>query len=614
MNHQIAQFIFKLRHNISLDSDVNLAEWELQSFLPNAFLEPITSFETLSRQEVLLSRFEGLAAPNSYSRKFGVQGYKTFINLSSLLILVRKLSFVQNIYCIVEYEEQICSFINNCKSILGNVLHYEVVGESLIICAIPHFTLIELSDVVARRAKNAIDTTERLQLMLSGLLNTSKNAKSLKIAEEALKAQNTTSHLSHDIHYYKAKFFPRLVRSTLNICSQKLGGSNHRVIDCFSGSGTTLLEAAILGMPSIGIDIDPLSVLIANSKLEVLQISSSLFNDEISIILEVLQNKTIENLELFTKNKNTSNLDTIIFPIWLMKNRKMSQEIADNLISEIQLVRYAIAVASPRFKDIFQVLMSDAIARKIKMRFLGTGVGRFSLSFTKKSIPDSFTNSAQKYICSLAAVEWLKQTIHLTFSKAHAVNGDARKLEPELGLFDILLTSPPYLPAASGRESYAKARMPSLLALGMKTHEDVDILVDDSIGSMIDSSVNMDLLLSSEKNIVKWLKQDELRSIKAHPTARYFLDMRETFKQMLCHLRPGACAVIVSGKQSTFYQFSTRQQLYVVQSAEILAEEAEKAGFIVDNMCDVQLQKANKNARPRSLDDYHETLIYLRKP
>jgi len=614
MNYQMAQFVFKLRHNISLEDDAKLAEKEIQAFLPNASLESIANLERLSSKESLLSKFEGLAAHNSYTRKVGVQGYKAFASLDSLLTLVRRLSFVQNIYCIVEYEDQLCSFLENCKSILGDVLHHEVVGENLLICAIPHFALIELSDVVARRAKNAIDTTEKLQLMLHGLLNRSKNAKDLKIAEEALKAQNTTSHLSHDIHYYKAKFFPRLVRSTLNICSQKLGGSNHQVIDCFSGSGTTLLEAAILGMPSVGVDIDPLSVLIAKSKIEILQIPSSLLSEEVSLILETLQNKKTQQLDLFAKNKNALNVDPIIFPKWLMKNRKMSQEIADELISEIQQVRSSIAIANLEFKDFFQVLLSDAIARKIKMRFLGTGVGRFSLSFTQKSIPDSFKDSARKYICSLAAVEWLKQTINLTFSKAHVINGDARKLDPKLGLFDILLTSPPYLPAASGRESYAKARMPSLIALGMKTHEDIDTLVDDSIGSMVDNSVDMDVLLGSEKKVVEWLKQDELRTIKAYPTARYFLDMREAFKQMLCHLKPGAFAVIVSGKQSTFYQFSTRQQLYVVQSAEILAEEAEKAGFLVDSMYDVQLQKANKNARPRSLDDYYETLIYLRRP
>jgi hypothetical protein len=192
------------------------------------------------------------------------------------------------------------------------------------------------------------------------LLNRSKNAKDLKIAEEALKAQNTTSHLSHDIHYYKAKFFPRLVRSTLNICSQKLGGSNHQVIDCFSGSGTTLLEAAILGMPSVGIDIDPLSVLIAKSKIEILQIPSSLLSEEVSLILETLQNKKTQQLDLFAKNKNALNVDPIIFPKWLMKNRKMSQEIADELISEIQQVRSSIAIANLEFKDFFQVLLGSS--------------------------------------------------------------------------------------------------------------------------------------------------------------------------------------------------------------------------------------------------------------
>lgn len=303
MNYQMAQFVFKLRHNISLEDDAKLAKKEIQAFLPNASLESIANLESLSSKESFLSKFEGLAAHNSYTRKVGVQGYKAFASLDSLLTLVRRLSFVQNIYCIVEYEDQLCSFLENCKSVLGDVLHHEVVGENLLICAIPHFALIELSDVVARRAKNAIDTTEKLQLMLYGLLNRSKNTKDLKIAEEALKAQNTTSHLSHDIHYYKAKFFPRLVRSTLNICSQKLGGSNHQVIDCFSGSGTTLLEAAILGMPSVGVDIDPLSVLIAKSKIEILQIPSSLLSEEVSLILETLQNKKTQQLDLFAKIK-----------------------------------------------------------------------------------------------------------------------------------------------------------------------------------------------------------------------------------------------------------------------------------------------------------------------
>jgi hypothetical protein len=46
----------------------------------------------------------------------------------------------------------------------------------------------------------------------------------------------------------------------------------------------------------------------------------------------------------------------------------------------------------------------------------------------------------------------------------------------------------------------------------------------------------------------------------------------------------------------------------------MLADEAHRAGFEVEALHDLPLKKANANARPRSLDDYYETLILLRKP
>lgn len=51
-----------------------------------------------------------------------------------------------------------------------------------------------------------------------------------------------------------------------------------------------------------------------------------------------------------------------------------------------------------------------------------------------------------------------------------------------------------------------------------------------------------------------------------------------------------------------------------MNAAEILVEEARKAGFEIDAMHDIQLDKLNMNARPRSLYDYYETLLVLRKP
>lgn len=613
MSYQTAKFIFKLRHNISLVGDVTLAEMELKAFLPENQLKAIPNLQDIIADEPILAGFNGLTALGAYVRKIGTQGYSCSASLALFPGLVKYLSFVQNIYCVTPKSEAVFLAIQDWKQKIGSVFAYRVLEDYIIIYAVSHYALIEMSEVVSRRAKKIPDVQIKLQMMLDGLLGINSSKTALKIAEDSLKAQNTTSHLSHDIHYYKAKFFPRLVRSTLNVCRQRLGDNNHQVIDCFSGSGTTLLESSMLGMQSLGIDIDPLSVLIAKTKLDILHIPSSYFAEEVQIILESLQRPKARQLNLFQIEKTPKFGDLIQFPGWLMKNRKMTEEIAHELAEEIQNLRHGISYATPELQDFFLVLMSDAIARKIKMRFLGTGVGRFSLTFSQRSMTENFIASAQRYTRVLATIEWLQKTINLKFSKATSINADARLLDDRLGFFDILVTSPPYLPAASGRESYTKARAPSLIALGLKNYQDIDDLVDDSVGSMNHGLVNLEHLSTQEKNVVDWLERDELRRIKATPTARYFLDMRAAFKQMYQYLKPGAFAVIVSGKQSTFYQFSTREPLYVVQSAEILAESAQAMGFEVEALQDVQLQKSNKNARPRSLDDYYETLIYLRR-
>ena len=139
-------------------------------------------------------------------------------------------------------------------------------------------------------------------------------------------------------------------------------------------------------------------------------------------------------------------------------------------------------------------------------------------------------------------------------------------------------------------------------------------LARGAIGAMGNAAGDQVALLADERKLVEWLQQDKLRAIKAAPTAQYFLDMRRAFTEMRRILEPGACCVVVSGKQSTFYRFATREVLYVANSARMLTEEARVAGFEVETTHDVQLVKPNRNARPRSLDDYYETVIVMRNP
>jgi site-specific DNA-methyltransferase (cytosine-N4-specific) len=46
-----------------------------------------------------------------------------------------------------------------------------------------------------------------------------------------------------------------------------VGATEHSLIaDPFCGSGTSLVEASLFGVPTIGVDFDPLAVLISNAK------------------------------------------------------------------------------------------------------------------------------------------------------------------------------------------------------------------------------------------------------------------------------------------------------------------------------------------------------------
>ena len=78
-------------------------------------------------------------------------------------------------------------------------------------------------------------------------------------------------------------------------------------------------------------------------------------------------------------------------------------------------------------------------------------------------------------------------------------------------------------------------------------------------------------------------------------------------------MKPGGVACWVVGKESVFYTFKTRKVLRRVPCDLLFVQIAEYAGFEVAKTLDIELQKRNLNARPRSKDPYFETAVLLRK-
>jgi SAM-dependent methyltransferase len=77
-------------------------------------------------------------------------------------------------------------------------------------------------------------------------------------------ATNSVTTSTHGFHKYPAKFIPHVPRWAIE---KYLGNCEGKcVLDPFCGSGTTLVEGLLCGHNVVGIDIDPLSVLITKAK------------------------------------------------------------------------------------------------------------------------------------------------------------------------------------------------------------------------------------------------------------------------------------------------------------------------------------------------------------
>ncbi len=73
---------------------------------------------------------------------------------------------------------------------------------------------------------------------------------------------DTRTH-THGVHPYPAKFIPQIPRELIARLHPRDGSM---VFDPFCGSGTTLVEAGLAGVPAVGVDLSPIACLIAKVK------------------------------------------------------------------------------------------------------------------------------------------------------------------------------------------------------------------------------------------------------------------------------------------------------------------------------------------------------------
>ncbi len=357
---------------------------------------------------------------------------------------------------------------------------------------------------------------------------------------------------THGIHEYRGKFFPQLVRSLINIADVPKQGI---VADPMCGSGTTDVEAVLGAYHALGLDMNPLSVLMARNKCALLSVAPELLNSS----YEALRDKLIR-----PSGKRNGKL-TYLNSLPARDQEYLSAWFSEQVLQDLDEVARAIQQSDQRVRDFFWLCLSNII-RSVSWQ------KDDDLRVRKELRPEADIDPIREFLEELGrsvrvVLAFLYHNRETKFGPFNIVEGDARDLatvwKKWKGKIDAIITSPPYATALP----YLDTDRLSLCYLGLLPRPDHRRKDQHMIGNRE---------ISEKQRLTYWKifetgklpksvsaliqKVDTLnskievgfrrRNLPALLT-KYFMDMQQVFEGMKAVLRPGRPAYVVIGNNHT---------------------------------------------------------------
>lgn len=357
-----------------------------------------------------------------------------------------------------------------------------------------------------------------------------------------------TNYITHGYHRYPAKFIPQLANRLI----RELTKPGDLVCDPFMGSGTTLVEAKVLGRGSIGVDVNPVALLIAKAKVTAIEpIKLHRFYGDLSAKIESFRG-TPSLFPVREKSKpcipHNERIDYWFKPD--IKNALGSILAEINLISDEAVKTFFLCGFSHILKT-----CSIWLQRSTKpTRDFG------------KVIPNPYNVFLRH--CKLMLTKnneyynLLRQSGFLNI-ESNALYGDVRQVPIGDNSVTLVVTSPPYV------TSYEYADLHQLTALWLNYATEVRNFRKGFIGSSHNGRDNIILDSKIAENTVRQLEKN--RTGKTSEVSSYFHEMRESFIEMHRYLKKGGKTCIVIG-DTAFKKVS-------VPNAEVFVEQMENIGF-----------------------------------
>ena len=202
-----------------------------------------------------------------------------------------------------------------------------------------------------------------------------------------LNGKYSTGYATHSLFPYRGKFHPQLIRALLNILKIN---SNHIVLDPMAGSSTVAVEANILGIDSISVDLNPFCQLIGTVKTFALDLNTDILESIITSPKQILKK-----------------LNKCTVPKFFKTNKDKKKH----------------------YYEIMLLAFLDA------MGFANR---------SSHSIDKLFPRVLERYILTIKHFQKAREKTNINIGKSKIIQGSALNLPINNDSVDAIITSPPY--------------------------------------------------------------------------------------------------------------------------------------------------------------------------
>ena len=351
-------------------------------------------------------------------------------------------------------------------------------------------------------------------------------------------------YFMHSLHEYKGRFYPQIAKSLIN-ATKADGGI---ALDPFCGCGTLLLEAALSNTPAIGVDRNPIGWMIARAK-----IASMRFGEK--------RIQTMRDIYGHCSPPPDSGDNAIPRRLDIEYLRRWFPD--DNL-KKLMLLRSSI---DSRFSGDSRLFLKVALSGILK-RFSYQSPGEQRIRRRKDEPPK---NVYQRFGCEvnqhLDKITTLKSRCQFAPVQTKSILGDARCLPLSDGAISFVVTSPPYATALP----YIDADRLSLFFMGFTNRKRFPTLEREMIGNREISPRDRDqwetqiATLRPDKdmpveilNVLVEIRDRNRKEIvgfrrrnMAALLCKYFIDMRDTLRELHRVMKSNGQAAFIVGDNST---------------------------------------------------------------